>query len=311
MEKALFLILVILFGSLLVSCGGGGSAAAMKPISQVFAFGDSLSDNGAIEQLTRKMVSENVSEAVVLPDSNLYWQGRWSNGPAAVEVLADRLQVSLTDYAVGGAQSGNGNSIRWIDPYEDTGVLGQIDKFKATLKDGRADPNALYFIQAAANDFFDHEDNALPGTLPDLADQAAAHIESAVSRLVDMGAKRFLVMNLMDISLMPYTIGRGLSTRAVEFQNRFNSELSAKLDSLEHRSGVDVTLFDYVAVVKQVRTNPAQYGLTNLTQPCQPVHFGVGPVCSSPDEYFFWDESHPTRRTHQIVGEALAALFGK
>jgi phospholipase/lecithinase/hemolysin len=311
MKRMPLLLLSILLSSLLISCGGGGSPGQKKPISQIFAFGDSLSDNGAIEQLTKKMVSENVPDAVVLPDSNLYWQGHWTNGLTAVEVLADRLQIPLTDYAVGGAKSGNGNTIHWLNPYEDTGVLGQIDKFKATLKDGRADPDALYFIFASANDFGEHEDYSLPGTLPDLADQAVANIETAVSRLAEMGAMRFLVGNSAHLSIMPFNITQRLADRATVFQTRFNSELPARLDKLKGRLGVDITLFDYTATIDKIRNNPAQYDLKNLTKPCQPIFFGVGAVCTSPDEYFFWDESHPTRRVHQIVGEAMAAIFGK
>jgi len=52
MKRTPLLILSILLSSLLVSCGGGGSPGQEKPISQNFAFGDSLSDNGAAEQLT-------------------------------------------------------------------------------------------------------------------------------------------------------------------------------------------------------------------------------------------------------------------
>ncbi len=111
MKRMPLLLLSILLSSLLISCGGGGSPGQKKPISQIFAFGDSLSDNGAIEQLTKKMVSENVPDAVVLPDSNLYWQGHWTNGLTAVEVLADRLQVRVTVYAVGGAECGNGTTV--------------------------------------------------------------------------------------------------------------------------------------------------------------------------------------------------------
>jgi len=257
------------------------------------------------------MVSENVQDAVVVPASDLYWQGHWTNGPTAVEVLADHLQVPLTDYAVGGAKSGNGNAIHWMDLYEDTGVLGQIDKFKATLKNGQADSHALYFIFASANDFFEHEDSSLPGTLPDLADQAIANMETAVSRLAEMGAKRFLVVNSTNLSIMPFAIAQGLADRAAEFQTRFNSELPIRMDTLESRFGVEITLFDYIAISNKIRNNPAQFSLKNLTEPCQPVFFVVGSVCSSPDEYYFWDESHPTRRVHQIVGEAMAAIFGK
>jgi phospholipase/lecithinase/hemolysin len=311
MRRILLLILSIVFSGVLISCNGSGSAVQQKPISQIFAFGDSLSDNGAIWQLTQKMVAEKVKDAVVLPDTQLYWQGHWTNGLTAVEVLANRLQVSLTDYAVGGAKSGSGNTIQWLNSYEDTGVWGQIDKFKATLKDGRADPDALYFIFASANDFGEHEDYSLPGTLPDLADQAITNIETAISRLAGMGAKRFLIGNSAHLSVMPYNITQKLTDHALIFQTRFNSELPTRLDKLKSKLGVEITLFDYTATIDMIRANPAQYGLKNLTRACQPIFFGVGAVCSAPDEYFFWDESHPTRRVHQIVGEAMATIFGK
>ena len=37
--------------------------------------------------------------------------------------------------------------------------------------------------------------------------------------------------------------------------------------------------------------------------------FPIEPVCSDPDEYYFWDEYHPTRRVHEIIGEDMARFI--
>jgi phospholipase/lecithinase/hemolysin len=34
-------------------------------------------------------------------------------------------------------------------------------------------------------------------------------------------------------------------------------------------------------------------------------------VCETPDQYYIWDDYHPTRRVHDIFGKSMAALYGK
>ena len=36
-----------------------------------------------------------------------YYEGRWSNGPTWIEVVASSLGISLTDYGAGGATTGS------------------------------------------------------------------------------------------------------------------------------------------------------------------------------------------------------------
>lgn len=73
------------------ACATAASTPTATPISHVYAFGDSYSDNGNMKKLLPSG-----------PPWNLMWEGRVSNGPVAVEVLATRLNVPLTDclYAV-------------------------------------------------------------------------------------------------------------------------------------------------------------------------------------------------------------------
>ncbi len=70
--------------------------ARADSFSAVFVYGDSLSDNG------------NLHSAVGLPPPP-YYNGRFSNGPVAVEQLAAQLVAPLFDFAWGGATTGVGN----------------------------------------------------------------------------------------------------------------------------------------------------------------------------------------------------------
>ena len=56
----------------------------------------------------------------------------------------------------------------------------------------------------------------------------------------------------------------------------------------------------------QILNNPAQYGLTNTTDPCDNLFANPpAPVCSTPDQYFYYYNSHPSDAVHQIVGGEL------
>ena len=160
------------------------------------------------------------------------------------------------------------------------------------------------------NDFFEVLTD-LPIDNPTLTDQTVDNIATLITQLAQIGAKRFLVINSVDIAVMPYVIANGRSDDAAEFQTLMNSRLSSRLDELKSQLKIEITLFDYVTLSTKIRENPSDYGLSNLADACQPVFFGVKSACASPDQYYFWDESHPTRRVHQIFGEAWAALFGK
>ena len=307
-----FLFTSILLSAFLSGCADSG--ANMKStennadgdikIEKIIAFGDSYSDNGASFEISKKMVDDGVTDAAILP-GDLYWQNRWTNGPTAVEVLAEKLDAELIDYAVGGAKSGPDNYYHWMNPHQDTGVLGQVEAYENTLENGKADPEALYFIFISANDFFEHTDYALPGTVTDLADQAVDNVKTAVAELADLGAEHYMIVNSSDLTMLPAVTAAGQTELADTFQTQFNTSLRATMQTAESNLDVDIIVFDHIAVSNRIQENPAHYGITNMTDACQPVYPEVKPECAAPDEYYFWDEWHPTRRVHQIVGEAM------
>ena len=116
-------LLSLLAGILLAGC-----SSQPAPITQVFAFGDGPSDNGNFLGNLKEDVANGVGDPDFLAIFEPYYTAtdRFSNGPVAVEVMADKLKADLTDYAVFGALSDDTSFVG----DEHTGLLGQIDQFE-------------------------------------------------------------------------------------------------------------------------------------------------------------------------------------
>ncbi len=273
--------------------------------SQVVAFGDTLTDTGNHVLIGKEAVAKGEkSEDLDKWFETYQWKGRYSNGPLAVEILAEQLGVELKDYAILGARSGYDSALPW-DSFKNTGLLGQIDKYIADLNGEKADPEALFFIQELPLDFFDSDYSSQAVT--DRADQVVANFVTAVTDLANVGAKKFLVGKFADLSRSPLILSEGFSA-ASTFQNRMDTKLVAEMAKLEQQLNIKIILFDYTALTDLIWNNPAQYGFTNLTDHCMHASddLKTTTVCETPDEYYWWDSLYPTRRANQLIGEAMA-----
>lgn len=275
MKKAFYIFLagILLGGILLAGCSGSQSSQE-KPISHVYAFGDEHSDKGQCSE------------------------GRMSNGPLAVEVLAERLNVDLTDYAWCAALSGY-DYLEEVDPLDDTTLLGQVDKFKSELNGAKADPEALYFIEIGMVDFYMSENS-------DTADEVVANIATAVTRLAELGAKHFMVGNSFNLSKFPGFWPN--TTQAEMFQTKMNAALPGEMDKLAQEKGLVIEIFDISAAEERMRSNPKKYGFKQLVTPCTNWGSEMYPteICENPDEYYYWGYYYLTHHVHQILGEAMA-----
>lgn len=254
--------------------------AIAASFSQIYVFGDSLSDTG------------NSLKATGLPPSPPYFQGRFSNGPVWSEYLANDLgltQQQQTNYAFGGANSGSDNTL--VPGLQSLpGLQQQIDSYKAT--NTSADPNALYVVWAGANDYLSRSTTnpAVP----------VKNLSTAVNSLADYGAKNIMVLNLPDLGKLPGTSGdiqvsNGLSA----LSEAHNSGEAANLNFLSQQSDVNIIPVDVNSLFKQAIANPQQFNFTNVTNSCL-TNTGV---CATPDKYLFWDDIHPTTAAHKFVGE--------
>ena len=257
---------LVLFLALVCS----SALAHAAPFSSIVAFGDSEVDNG------NRLALQGTKPGP------RYWQGRHSNGKVSVEIYAETLGISLLDYGVGGAFTGRGN----VDPdplLADTGLLDQFDTFASSF--ATADPNALYFIYAGANDFnaFGFDAASQNGVLD--------NYKTLMTGLVAMGAQHFMVANRAGWD---------------EFSDFLNSELS----SFAIATGYDITFFDSVPVIVEMEDPNNPFGFTT-TDPCYTGGLINGPApCSTPDETVYWDvRGHLSAAAQAILGERMAAAL--
>lgn len=272
--------------------------------NHLYAFGDSYSDNGEGQNPTRTLVAQQVKDAQELPGS-LYWRGRWSNGPTAVEGLAHALKIPLTDYGIGGAKSGNGNYYAWMGPYRNTGVFGQISDYLKAVKTHKADPNSLYFIFVSANDFFEWADFSHSESIEVLSQNSVTNIQKAVERLITAGAKHLMVVGTTDLSHVPAVVQGNQVNNASAYQQILGQKLPAVLTALVNAHHINITYFDHLAFSSTLRSAPGAAGLMYLDTPCQATYPQIKPVCENPDAHYYWDEWHPTRKVHAQAAERM------
>lgn len=283
--------------------------AANLNFDQIYAFGDSLSDDGK--------VSAKVFAATGFPfPPPPYYQGRFSNDPLWVEQLATSLGIGLTDVAHAGATTGTDNTLndspllpffptglRPILPAPLPGLQNEIASFAAA--NPSADPNGLYVVWAGANDYLPTDSTTFtPYSKPDTT---IANLTSAVTSLVGVGAKNIMVVNLPNLGQIPLTRNLPQSSDLTALSDLHNTSLAATISGLSKAySDVNFIPLDVSSLFSDILSNPGNYGFTNVTDACLSKFL----ECSSnPNKFFFWDQEHPTYAAQKLIAnEAYAAL---
>lgn len=255
--------------------------------SDIYIFGDSLSDTGRVYQ------------AVQLPPSPPYYQGRFSDGPVWVEYLTP--QVGLTfkpeiNFAWGGAHTDDTNNLDVSHPNQTLGLAEQIENYIKNTES--ADKQGLYVVWAGANDF-----NFLSAI-------AVAEIKTTVDNLIDAvyklhehGAQHFLIPNIPDVGDAPFVVAAGLERRTIVSAviQTLNRYLKARLKLLPF----PVMYFDSFTAMK----NPEPYGVQVKTLSCLDETVTPPIPCTNPEHYYFWDAIHPATVTHRKIGDEMAQFL--
>lgn len=280
---------------------------------QLYVVGDSLVDPGNIFQVT----------SGTIPQSPPY-AGRFSDGPLWVETVAAELDLSpalLTEFptgadisegiyaAFGGAGTGTLNIVA-PTTLPDTGALAQANLLANLGLEFSED--ALFIYSAGSNDLSGSE------VVPAETDTSILlqNTFDALEILVGAGAQTILVSNVPDVSQAPRFAPLPDDSAAAlsALVDEYNAGLSGVLDTLEAASPeVNFVELDLDGLLTEATNNPAQFGLTNTSDPCLtdfsfPVDLDFT-VCDAPDEYLFWDDFHPTAAAHGFIATtALAEL---
>lgn len=285
-----------------VLAAGPAAAAAYDTL---FVFGASESDSG----------NAYVLQNGTAPPSPPYAM-RYSNGPVAVEYLAQSLGIPLTyaqnpaagnqslNFAVGGALTGTLNNIAALSGRY--GILNQVADFQGRVASGALTFNpasTLFLVIGGGNDilrtgFFGADPAAVvPG--------AVANLTSGIQTLAGLGAQHIALSTTSNIGALPVAAASGRVAQYGQLSQDLNAAYRTLAPSLAAATGADVFALERGAIVDDIIRNFAGYGFTNATGTCL-----VGAVvCADPDQYVFWDSVHVTTRAHQIIGQGLAAVL--
>jgi phospholipase/lecithinase/hemolysin len=166
-----------------------GAVSSAQAYSSLIVFGDSLSDTGNVQARANLAGLDVPAEP--------YFQDRFTNGPVAVEVMAQALGVSLTSHAYGGAYTGLGNRIPAGNLLDGTGMQSQVNQFIASLGSAQADAQALYVLWGGGNDLFTLLEDPSASPTP-IFDEAVGNLAHQLGQLYARGARDFFVPLLPD-----------------------------------------------------------------------------------------------------------------
>ncbi|MDP5016645.1 SGNH/GDSL hydrolase family protein [Anabaena sp. UHCC 0187] len=261
--------------------------ASAANFTQIYAFGDSLVDNGNVLA---------AATAADVPFPPYYYQGRFSNGPVWTEYLAQDMGVQLNNLAFGGATTGTNNTISPAFP----GLTQEIQGFVAT--NPSVDNQALYIISAGANDYLNVTD------FSQAINNAVSNLANAIISLSAVGAKNFLIANLPNLGGIPANNQTSIVNDLNFLTGIHNSALSQTVNGLSQlQPNLNIKVFDVNSLVSQIIASPGKFGFTNVTDAC--LNIVAQTICSNPNEYLFWDDLHPTSYAHSIVARSAQATI--
>ena len=305
----------LLASALLIFVAVSGSHGT--PISNVYVIGDSLSDQGNLAAATA-----TIPGAPVLPDPLHYFNGRFSNGPAYTDYLANALGLTLTpsffggtNFAYGGARTEYNTVEQQAPGNAGSGLPNNLFPWSlnAEVQDFRNrsfnDPNGLFIVMSGSNDAADivrFQQN--PATQIPIVVNG---IVNAVDAVKDAGGQRVLVSNVADLGLTPAfrLVSQQAAAAATAVSMAINTQLHGALAGI---SGIQIIEFNLFKFLQDLVANPGQLGLTNVSTPCYTGFVLPNPnatECGTPEEFLFWDVVHPTTRVHAALAQAVLAAI--
>lgn len=280
------------------------SAVSARAITNMVAFGDSLSDNGNLSALSGGLFPSTTATG----GQPAYRAGRLSNGTTWVENLASTLGVPLLNRAFAGALTDTRNTASGFLPSA-PGMQTVVDAYTASLSS--ADPNTLYVLWGGANNYF----NGTPGN-------PVGDLSTQINQLVAKNAKQFLIVNLPNLGNTPGGAANGAGAALNTATTAHNTAVASLVSTVDALAGVDAKLLDVNALFTQVQASPATFGLTNVSSPyvlsgtlpgeTTPTQ-GYNPTIINPtlnvDGFLFYDEIHPSAAAHRLIASRALAVI--
>lgn len=330
------LAMLLLLANITLSTVNAGNPT--HAISNLYVFGDSLSDNG-------NLMAFNQDPTLPVPE-------RLSNGPLAVERIAMALGFTMTpslhllpqpssgnNYAVAGASSTDDDG---DETTPDINLPTQVNAFLSRMA-GSAPTDALYIVFTGGNDIRTARNRWADSVFVtnrlerrQIRRQARALINLAVSteiaqinKLIAAGARHILVIGAPDIGAIPETDilvttllsqanhrsqtrrASRLTTVSSRLSTHYNRRLTRSIRQLERQHALAIVTFDLFNFLNQQIRYADFFGFSNTDEPCIFLFSQAGavnPNCTDAPVatgFLFWDEIHPTTQLHQNAATAI------
>ncbi len=282
----------------------GVAAPATAQFSNVYFFGDSVSDSGNYK-------------SQLPPGTGMFTT---NPGPNWAQVFAQAYGFSATpstqaggnNYAYGGARITSlpgvlGNP---LSPMSAVPVATQVQQY---LAKGPADGNAIYSVQGGGNDFKYQfglllAGQTTPAQMQATLTQAAIDLGKQAALLQSAGARYIMVWTAPDMGTIKDGAATGQGPALTALSNSFNTTLNATLTSL----GVQAIRLNGFALQNEILKDPAAFGISNITgNACTVPPADTIALCNpstlvsptAPSTYFWADGSHPTTAGHKILAD--------
>lgn len=279
---------------------------AETSFSQIYIFGDSLSDTG------------NLAAFIGQPLPPPYVNNRVSNGPVAVETLAIKLghTAEASQYTIFVPEVGSNYAVASAKASGDRlqDLSSQVLGFN--FNHGyNAPSDALYVVMIGGNDIRSTRSLTDIDAAKTIVQEAAISVFNAIQNLSLMGARSFLLINAPNVGLIPETRiaaevnnDPGIIKRSRKMSNLYRQTLHKMAKSFEKANDVQISEFDLFKFFNKLVKKSDKYGFINSSDACfSTVTLSFHPDCHfglNADQFVFFDEIHPTTRTHTLIGEA-------
>jgi phospholipase/lecithinase/hemolysin len=238
------------------------SASAAITLDRIVVFGDSLSDNGNIYAITKNLHSV-IPQIPIIPKEEYYYQGRFSNGPIWIDDLAQTLHVPLSNYAYAGS---------WAEPLLDSklnipfGLGMQVSYYLVQTAIDIHRKDHLFVIWTGGNDYVQGRSDPEYATT-----NTIKNIHEQIDWLIFAGARKFLVLNIPDLGMVPQVMAEGpdFAGRLSKMSSMHNRKFIDMIESeKEMHPSVTFLTLDINYHFNDIITHPTKYHLTNVKQPC-------------------------------------------
>ncbi|WP_133129992.1 SGNH/GDSL hydrolase family protein [Legionella yabuuchiae] len=288
-------------------------AASANPINKIVVFGDSLSDNGNFYEYMKKQ----------FPTAP-YYEGRFTNGPVWIELVANAKETELLNYAFGGAGV--------LDPVEDPdsalfNLHQEVNSYFLAHED-KADADALYVVWIGSNNYL-----AMPEDEPKTLSVVLGGIKAELQRLVEKGAKNIVVVNLPDLGKTPVAYDYEANDKLSVLSIDHNVALLQQVEEFEKaHPDVQWVYLNVGEMFNELILTPENFGFVRETlkdtcfdkypsaqdsQNSPPSMMGIAASLIKQangnldpcEGYLFFDPVHPTALAHKILSERTLKKF--